>query len=90
MLEDAGELCVIEVSFLVDRCLAEKLVDLLVCETVAHGGEELAKVVFMDKTFKVRRMYDQETGTNTGSNTYILVLVFKLGDNLRWGFGMEL
>lgn len=55
MFEDACELCVIEVSFLVNRCLAEKLIDLLVCETVAHGGQELAKMVLMDKTFRTRR-----------------------------------
>lgn len=52
VFEDAGELCVIEVSFFVDRRLAKELIDLLVCEAIAHGGQELTEMVLVDKAFK--------------------------------------
>lgn len=51
VFEDAGELHVVEVAFLVDGGLAVHLVHFLVCEAVAHGGEQLPKVVLVDKTW---------------------------------------
>lgn len=50
VLEDAGELCVVKVAFLVDGRLAEQLVHLFVCEAVAHGGQQLPQMVLVDHT----------------------------------------
>lgn len=50
VLEDAGELHVVEVAFLINGGLSVHLVHFLICEAVAHGGEQLPKVVLMDKT----------------------------------------
>ena len=51
MLENAGELHVVEVAFLINGCLSVHLVHFLVREAVTHGGEQLPKVVLMDKTW---------------------------------------
>lgn len=48
VFEDAGELCVVKVALLVDGRLTEQLIHLLVCETIAHGGQQLSQVVLMD------------------------------------------
>lgn len=48
VFENASELGVVEVALLVDGRLAEKLVHLLVCESIAHGGQQLPQVVLMD------------------------------------------
>ena len=50
VFEDAGELHVVEVAFLINGCLSVHLVHLLICEAVAHGGEQLPKVVLMDES----------------------------------------
>lgn len=50
VFEDAGELHVVEVAFLINGRLSVHLVHLLICEAVAHGGEQLPKVVLMDET----------------------------------------
>lgn len=50
VFEDAGELRVVEVAFLVDGRLAEQLVHLFVREAVAHGGQQLPQVVLVDHT----------------------------------------
>lgn len=75
VFEDAGELCVIEVSFLVNWCLAEKLINLLICETVAHGGQEFTKMVLMDKAFRMRHVrsgdYHREFEHNNMSDWYL-------------------
>lgn len=49
MFEDAGELHIVEVAFLINGRLSVHLIHLLVCEAVAHGGEQLPKVVLMDE-----------------------------------------
>ena len=49
MLQDACELHVVEVGLLVDGGLPHQLVDLLVREAVAHGGQELPQVVLLDE-----------------------------------------
>lgn len=51
VFEDAGELHIVEVAFLVNGGLAVHLVHFLVREAVAHGGEQLPKVVLVDKTW---------------------------------------
>lgn len=50
MFEDAGKLHVVEVAFLINGCLAVHLVHFLICEAVAHGGEQLPEMVLMDET----------------------------------------
>ena len=50
VFEDAGELHIVEVAFLINGRLSVHLVHLLVCEAVTHGGEQLPKVVLMDET----------------------------------------
>lgn len=54
VLEDAGELGVVKVAFLVDGCFAEQLVHLFICESVAHGGQQLPQVVLVDHTWLER------------------------------------
>ena len=51
VFEDAGELHVVEVAFLINGRLSVHLVHLLICEAVSHGGEQLPKVVLMDETW---------------------------------------
>ena len=51
VFEDAGELHIVEVAFLINGRLSVHLVHLLVCEAVTHGGEQLPKVVLMDETW---------------------------------------
>lgn len=51
VLEDAGELGVVKVAFLVDGRLAEQLVHLFICEPVAHGGQQLPQMVLVDHTW---------------------------------------
>lgn len=51
VLEDAGELGVVKVAFLVDGRLAEQLIHLFICEPVAHGGQQLPQMVLVDHTW---------------------------------------
>lgn len=51
MLQDAGELCVVEVALLVNGCFPEELVHLLVRETVSHGCQQFSQVVLVDDTW---------------------------------------
>lgn len=50
VFEDAGELCIVKVALLVDGRLTEQLIHLFICETIAHGGQQLSQMVFMDHT----------------------------------------
>lgn len=50
VFKDAGELCVVEVALLVNGCLTEELVHLLICEAIAHGGQQLSQMVLVDDT----------------------------------------
>lgn len=53
VLQDACERHVIEVALLVNRSFPEELIHLFVCESVAHGGQELPEVFLLDKTWKL-------------------------------------
>lgn len=50
VFEDAGELHIVEVAFLINGRLSVHLVHLLICEAVTHGGEQLPKMVLVDET----------------------------------------
>lgn len=63
MLEDAGELHVVKVAFLINGCLSVHLVHFLVCEAVTHGGEQLPKVVLVDETWGQGQ--DRDSGWDT-------------------------
>lgn len=59
VFENAGELCVVEVALLVNGRLAEQLIHLLICEAVAHGGQQLSQVVLVDHTLDTDSMWDK-------------------------------
>lgn len=54
MLQDARERNVVEVALLVNGSFSEELVHLFVCESVAHGGQELPEVFLLDKSWNDR------------------------------------
>lgn len=66
MFEDAGKLHVVEVAFLINGCLAVHLVHFLICEAVAHGGEQLPEMVLMDETWARAKVH--EAGTQAGTS----------------------
>lgn len=49
VLQDAGELHVVEVALLVDGRLPVHLIHLLVGEPVSHGGQQLTQMVLMNE-----------------------------------------
>lgn len=51
VLQDAGELGVVEVALLVNGCFPKELVHFFVREAVSHGGEQFSQVVLMDDTW---------------------------------------
>lgn len=58
MFENAGELCVVKVALFVDGRLAEELIHLLVCEAVAHSGQEFSQMIDPRESL----LGNQETG----------------------------
>lgn len=52
VLQDAGELHVVEVALFVDGRLPVHLIHLLVSEPVPHGGQQLTQVVLVDEACK--------------------------------------
>ena len=60
VLENAGELGIVEVALLVNRCFPEELVHVLICEAVSHGGQQLPQVVLVDDTWSSRKNRNSE------------------------------
>lgn len=50
VFENAGELGIVEVSFLVNGGFSEQLVHFLICESIPHSGQQLSQVIFMNHT----------------------------------------
>ena len=54
MLEDARELDVVEIALLVNGGLPVELIHFLICEAVAHGGQQLPQVVLLDGAWRAK------------------------------------
>ena len=55
VLEDARELDVVEIALLVNGGLPVELIHFLICEAVAHGGQQLPQVVLLDGAWRAIR-----------------------------------
>lgn len=49
MFENTGELHVVKIALFIDGRFSEKLIDLLICEAIAHGGQKFSQVVLIDE-----------------------------------------
>ncbi len=50
VFEDPGELAVVKVALFVNGSLSVELVHLFICETISHGGQQLAQLVFVNES----------------------------------------
>lgn len=50
MLQDTGELHIVEIAFFVNGGFSIHLINFLVCKPVAHGSEQFTQVILMNET----------------------------------------
>ena len=55
VLEDACELDVVEIPLFVNGGLPVQLIHFLVCEAVAHGGQQLPQVILLDGAWRATK-----------------------------------
>lgn len=49
VFENTGELHVVEIALFIDGCFSEELINLLICEAIAHGGQKFSQVVLVNE-----------------------------------------
>lgn len=89
MFEDAGKLHIVEVAFLINGCLAVHLVHFLICEAVAHGGEQLPEMVLMDETWAGAKVHEAGTQAGTSQRPLPLGPPLVFAELVARGWGQE-